>query len=302
MDDFNEEKIEFEPQDPNESVQKLTQTLPGIMASACEDEISLCGKLLKVQQVRSEGAVMDPLLRVDYEFWTKPNQFDAANPELVTYRREHLYVRRGVLENGELFFHGMGPEFCFEQWFQDDFIAGNPDVTALPEEGYAALLQEVTDSNLNAIAEYLVDYESGLPQGIREDMLRLYHGAEIARRQADEDWEEQEARRVAERQLANPTWDPQSLHFVQHTRALTLRLFSLEKQFIWTASVSLLSGDSISSIKLSKGRKVPSPLDYVPVSKATVEAPCPIEYDNAETTLRTLFSSGWLSQQLETLK
>lgn len=50
-----------------------------------------------------------------------------------------------------------------------------------------------------------------------------------------------------------------------------------------------------SSIALSKGKKVPSPLLYVPVSKATVEVPFHITQDNAETTLRELFTSGWLA-------
>lgn len=301
MDNFDESKIEFEPGISIEAVWALAKTVPAVMASACE-EACLCSQLLQVQQVRSADVQLDPLLRVDYEFWTTPDQFDAANPERVTYRREHLYVRASVLGSGELFAHGLGPEFGFEEWFNDNTIEGNPEATGLPAEGYAALLQEVTDNHLNAIVEYLVDDEENLPQDIRQPMQQLYSATEKDRRHADKIWAEQESNREAERQLAHPTWDSQSLHFVQHADELTLRLYSPEKQFIWTASVSLLPGADSLSIGLSKGRKVPSPLNYVPVSKVTTKAPCPISPDIAEVVMRELFTSGWLGQQLKNLR
>lgn len=300
MDNFDESKIEFEPDTLTEAVRTLARTVPAVMASACEG-VCLCSHLLKVQQVRTTKNVQsDPLLRVDYEFWTTPDQFDAANPECVTYRREHLYVRASVLDSGELFVHGLGPEFGFEEWFNDNTIEGNSEEAGLPAEGYAALLQDVTENHLNAIAEYLVDDKERLPQGIRQPMQQLYIAAEKARRHTDKIWSEQESKREAECQLANPTWDPQSLHFVQHADELTLRLYSQEKQFIWTASVSLLSDSR--SIRLSKGRKVSSPLNYVSVSKVTTDAPCPISPATAEAVMRELFMSGWLTQQMENLK
>lgn len=300
MDNFDESKIEFEPDILTEAVRTLAQTVPAVMASACEG-VCLCSHLLKVQQVRTtQDAQLDPLLRVDYEFWTTPDQFDAANPECVTYRREHLYIRASVLDSGELFVHGLGLEFGFEEWFNDNTIEGNPDEAGLPTEGYAALLQDVTENHLNAIAEYLVDDKEHLPQGIRQPMQQLYLATKKSRSHADKIWAKQESKREAERQLANPTWDPQSLHFVQHADELTLRLYSPEKQFIWIASVPLLPGSLF--IGLSKGRKVPSPLNYVSVSKVTTKAPCPINPDTAESVMRELFMSGWLAQQLENLK
>ena len=302
MDDFDEAKIEFEPETPAESIWALAKTVPGVMASTLEDETSLTGKLLQVQQVLTADAKQDSLLRVDYEFWTAPDQFDAGNPERVTYRREHIYVRVSVLSKGELFLRSLGPEFGFEEWFQDDCTEGNPAETRLPQEGYAALLHQVSANHLNAIAEYLVDGEQSPPRGIREDMQHLYNATEIARRQADKAWEKQENRREAERQLSNPKWDPQSLHFIEHDEKLTLRLLSPAREFIWTASVAFPPEGLNSSIALSKGKKVPSPLLYVPVSKATVEVPFHITQDNAETTLRELFTSGWLAHQMEHLK
>ena len=302
MDDFDEAKIEFELQAPNESVQALARAVPYVMASACEDETSLCSKLLKVQQVRSVDVSMDSLLRIDYEFWTSPSQFKAVNPEHVIYRCEHIYVRSSVLMNNEIYVRGMGHEFGFEEWFQDDFIEGTPEETSLPAEGYAALLQEVTHNHLNAIAEFLVDDEESLPQGIHEDMQRLYHSVEMARREADKVWEEQESIREAERQQSNPTWDPLTLQFVQDAEKITLCLYSPERQFNWIASVTLLSNVSSPTIRLSKAKKVPSPLNYVPISQATIKAPHPISQETAEAELRDLFASGWLPLQFESLK
>jgi len=85
MDNFDEAKIEFEPETPAESIWALAKTVPGVMASALEDETSLTGKLLQVQQVFTADAKQDSLLRVDYEFWTAPVQFDAGNPERVHF-------------------------------------------------------------------------------------------------------------------------------------------------------------------------------------------------------------------------
>lgn len=241
-------------------------------------------------------------LRIREQFGPRVADIVQGCTDGVTYRREHIYVRVSVLSKGELFLRGLGPEFGLEEWFQDDCTEGNPAETRLPQEGYAALLHQVSANHLNAIAEYLVDGEQTPPRGIREDMQRLYNAAEIARRQADKAWEKQENRREAERQLSNPKWDPQSLHFIEHDEKLTLRLLSPAREFIWTASVAFPPEGLNSSIALSKGNKVPSPLLYVPVSKATVEVPFHITQDNAETTLRELFTSGWLTQQMEHLK
>lgn len=301
MDNFDESKIEFEFHTPIESVLALSQTVPAVMASASE-EACLFSQLLQVQQVRTNDAQSDPLLRIDYEFWTKPDKFEPAKPERVTYRREHLYVRVSVLVNGELFLNGLGPEFSFEAWFQDDLIEGNPETTGLPKEGYVMLLQETTGNHLGAIAEHLVDDEQEVPDDIREDMQRLYYDTEMARRKADKTWEELEIKRDKERQQSKPTWDPHSLHFLQDAEKLILFLHSPERQFIWTASVILLPDGPSSSIKLSKGRKVPSPLNYVAVSKTTIKAPCSINPKTAEAELRDLFTSGWLPQQLERLE
>lgn len=301
MGKFDESKIEFEPDIPTDSVRALAQTVPAVMASACE-EACLYSQLVQVRQVRTVDVLSDPLLRIDYEFWTTPEKFDPAEPERVMYRREHIYVRANVLESGQLSVRGHGPEFGFEEWFSDDTIEGAPQETELPEEGYAALLREVADNHPDAIAEYLVDDEECMPQDIRQAMQELYSATENARRHADKVWAEQELKREVERRHAQPTWDPQSLHFVQHADVLTLRLYSPEKQFIWTASVTLLPDESSPSIALSKGRKVSSPLNYVPISKATVKAPRPIHPETAEAVLRELFNSDWLSQQLESLK
>lgn len=300
MGNFDESKIVFETDTLPESVRALAQTVPAVMASACE-EVRLCSQLLHVQQVRTADALSDPLLRVDYEFWTMPNDFDAAKPERVTYRREHLYVRVSVLKRGELFVCGLGPEYGFEEWFSDKNIVGDPKQTRLPEDGYAAMLQEITENHLNAIADYMVDDEESMPQGISLAMQHLYSATERTRRQANNVIAEQASRREAERQQAQPTWDPTSLHFVWHAEKLTLRLFSPERQFIWTASASPQYGGSNLTIELSKGRKVPSPLNYVPVSKATIKAPCLISPESAESELLELFESGWLSQQLANL-
>jgi hypothetical protein len=312
MNSFDESTIGYDYPALDHSVLELARTVPGVMGGACEDEVYLCSNLLNVRKVNAESAqqsfhygqdvqLVDHIIRVDYEFWTAIPQFDAAAPEHVTHRREHLYVRTSVLARGELFVYGLGPEFGFEEWVNDDTTEGTPEQTGLPEDGYTALLNEISSNHLTAIGEYLVDDEEELPTGIRPAMQKLYLDTAKARKASDKAWAQEEIKREAERQLTNPSLDLKSLQFTRHKDRLILQIHSKERQFIWTMSVQMLEDQHYPLIELSKGKKVPSPLNYVPVSKVIVKSPCLMSSDTAENALRDLLISGWLQQQLDGL-
>jgi hypothetical protein len=313
MNSFDESTIGYDRTAPDDSVLKLANTVPGVMGAACEDELYLCSNLLQVRKVNAESAqksfnhgqdvqLADHMIRVDYEFWTARSTFDAAAPEQVTHRREHLYVRTSVLTSGELFVYGLDPEFGFEEWVNDDTTEGTPEQTGLPEEGYTALLREISSKHSTAIGEYLVDDEDDLPTDISPAMQKLYLDTAKARKASDQAWAKEEIKREAERHQTNPSLDLKSLQFTRHKDHLILQIYSKERQFIWTMSVQMLEDQQSPLIELSKGKKVPSPLNYVPVSKVTVKSPCLMSSDTVENALRDLLVSGWLKQQLDGLK
>ena len=301
-DSFDESEINYELFEPNDSIRALAGDVPRIMGNACEGEGYLSSKLLDVRQVCTRSEQTDPILRVDYEFWTASSPFDVSNPERVTYRREHLYVRTRILEEHSFLTHGLRSEYGFEEWFNDDTTEGSPEQTRLPDEGYAVLLECIGSNHFNAISEYLVDDEESIPQGIRADLQKLYSAIAMDRTRSDKTWAQKVKKQERERQLEKPAWDPASLCFTRSTNRATLTIYSPEKQFVWTMSVPLLADKSNPTIELSKGKKVPSPLNYFPVSKATVESPCLMSSETVENALRDLFISGWLSQQLDSLK
>ena len=303
MSTFEESNLTYDSGDLDETLQALAQTVPRAMGAACEDEEYLCGRLLKAKKVRlTDEPAIDPLFRVDYEFWTAPSQFYPSSPERVIYRREHLYVRGSVLASRELYVYGLGPEFGFEKWFNDDWVEGDPTQTALPKDGHAALLEKITCNHLNEIAEFLVDDGECHPQGISNALQKIYYDVEMTRRQADKTGAIKEEKRDIERNQLAPAWDLTTLDFIKNKDGLTLRIFSPEKQFIWTVSVPFSLGEQYPLITLSKGEKVPSPLGYVSIQKITVKCPYAISPESAETMLRDLISSGWVDQQMEQIK
>ena len=303
MHSFDESNIDYNPVELDESIRALVKTVPSVMGAACQEETYLCGDLLQVQSVRIKNAPsVEPFLRIDYEFWTTPCQFDAANPERVTHRREHIYIRTSVLENKSLFNHGLGQEYGFEEWLNDSTTEGSPEKTRLREEGYTVLLNETANNHRPAIAEHLLDSEGLLPQGIRPAMQKLYYEVDKARKESERAWAVEEEKRELERRQESPTWDLKSLVFTKHSDSLTLRVYSREKQFIWTVTASLLSDQECTLIEVTKGKKVPSPLLYVPIQKTTVQAPYPFKQNNAEKMLRDIVTSDWLSSQLKKLE
>lgn len=302
MADFDESNIEFVTGALDETTKGLALSVPSVMGAACQDEAFLCGNLLQVRMVREKGGVPDdPLLRVDYEFWTLPDQFDPANPEQVIYRREHIYVRVSVLSDGDLYCVGLGPEYGFEEWNNDLTQEGCAQETNLPEEGYDELLAEINRNHRSSISEHLSFSDETAKAAIHPKMQAIYADIDREIRESERIWAADQEKRERERSQEFPEWNLQSLQCSRLSDSIQLWLFSPLKQFSWTIKVYLSPNETCTDIEVSKKKHVPGPLHYVLTQKFIVKSPYPIDPEEAEKKLMELVSSGWIKSQFEKL-
>ena len=150
-----------------------------------EGEIYLTGNVLQISWVADEstknvfGVQLDDdceypatMLRLDYEAWALPGDFNAEAPDRLSYRREHIYVRASVLRDEEVYCYGLGPEYGFDHWAQDVCSQGSADEVSLPKDTIPLFVEEIENKFEYKIDEYLD--ESPIPKGLFRSLMALY--------------------------------------------------------------------------------------------------------------------------------
>lgn len=120
------------------------------------------------------------MLRVDYEAWALPGDFDAEAPDRVSYRREHIYVLASVLRDGAVFSYGLGPEYGFDLWEQDDYAQGTADEVGLPKDVISLMVQEIESNFYYQIEDYLD--ESSISRSWPKPIQQLYRKVRAAKK------------------------------------------------------------------------------------------------------------------------
>ena len=188
-----------------------TDSVPSALGYDWDAEQLLSSSVLDIKQVSARCAAeqfglddeefrqgLDCLIRVDYQSWAAPNEFDPEAPEHVVYRREHVYVRRSVLLAEEVFSYGLGREFDIELWESDEEKEGSPEEVRLPPGAREFLQSEIEREQREGIAEWLDGDVDNIPAGLGEAMQALYEEIAQETRQA-QDAAEQEAQAKAKR-------------------------------------------------------------------------------------------------------
>jgi len=120
------------------------------------------------------------MLRVDYEAWALPGDFDVEDPDRVSYRKEHIYVRASVLRDCAVFLYGLGPEYGFDHWEQDIESQGTADEEGLPNEAVPLMVQHIEANFTAAIEDYLD--ESAIPKGLPKALQQVYRKVRTAKK------------------------------------------------------------------------------------------------------------------------
>ena len=199
----DESKIDYVDEPISGSIKGLGDSVPRALGYDRDAEQLLDSNVLDVRQVSAKSAAEqfglddeefrqgeDSLVRVDYESWSAPNEFDPGAPEQVTYRREHVYVRYSVLDADEVFAYGLGREFNIELWESDEEKQGSPEEVQLPPGARKHLQSEIESEQRVEIAEWLDGDVDRIPAGLGEVMQALYK--EIAQKtRQEQDYAEQ---------------------------------------------------------------------------------------------------------------
>lgn len=180
-------KIDYVDEPISGSIESLGDSVPQALGYDWDAEQLLDSSVLDVRQVSAKSAAEqfglddeefrqgeDSLIRVDYESWSAPNEFDPGAPEHVIYRREHVYVRYSVLDADEVFTYGLGREFNMELWEQDKEKGGSPEEVQLPPGAREDLQSKIESEQQESIAEWLDGDIDSIPAGLGEVMQALY--------------------------------------------------------------------------------------------------------------------------------
>lgn len=196
----NELEIEYVDEPVTGLDEGCTDLVASDMGYDMDAEQLLGSSVLNIRQVSVKSAAeqfgldgeefsqgKDSLIRVDYQSWSAPNEFNPEQPEQVTYRREHAYVRHSVLLAKEVVTYCLGRDFAIEGWENDDEKEGSPEEMQLPPDAREFLQAEIEREQRDCIAEWLDGDVSMIPIGLGAVMQALYEeiAAETCEEQSD---------------------------------------------------------------------------------------------------------------------
>lgn len=179
-------KIKYLKKSPGTEFLRAANNAPsGLMCIAGSGEIFLEGLVHKVRWITNKSAASQfgldlsqasgnpgSVLRIDYEGWAMPAQFDPSDPENLICRREHIYVHRDVLLEANVSRYGLGPEFGFLHWQDDVEYETNIKKSAISDVAIQVLCEEVRSRYASRIVEYLE--EEPMPKGLCKSMRDVY--------------------------------------------------------------------------------------------------------------------------------
>ena len=185
---FDESAVVYNSNKPlSDEIQDAAQEVPEAVGYNRDEDVFLTGEVLDIRFVEDECASKmfgpcdhcddypdDSVIRIDYCTWAVPKQFDALSPDNVIYRKEHVFIRTGVVLMGETFTYGLGPELNFIEWVPDDLNEGSPDEVSLPSEAMDYLVDHIRSEHGDEIEEWTEGYEKNIPEGLSPPMLALY--------------------------------------------------------------------------------------------------------------------------------
>lgn len=187
MHPLDESKVRYLDAPVPDDLFNAAQGVPGqIGYDRYSEEVYLAGGVTAIRWVTDACAQADfhlantelegppaTLLRIDYESWALAGEFDAANPERVVHRREHIYAKASALRDAGIFSYGPEADNGFEHWNDDECTEGLPVALKLPVEAMAEIHREISSRRMDEIAEYLAE-DGAMPEGASRRTLKLY--------------------------------------------------------------------------------------------------------------------------------
>jgi hypothetical protein len=236
------------------------------------------------------------VLRVDYETWAKPSEFDAANPALATYRREYIFAEETVIVAREVFLYALGPEYRYLHWEQDEGNHCNVIDAGLSPDSIQDLCNEIFSSHAEEIIEWLADED--VPDTWPPPFKALY--AQVKSQQDREELEDQKREDEANNSV-------ELIQFSTHCRiefdTEKARLFadSLHGAHRLYATLSFAGEDEVElrSIRIHLWKKVQNLFGWKAIKESTISLPNKVSKSEAADVLRDALKDGRLVRAIQ---